>query len=66
MEYLTVKVIRSEFEAARSHFSEVDYKEVSFKDSFFDGDQRYNELKKASVKAYKLLKEYEFERRNKG
>lgn len=66
MEYLTVKLIRSEFEAARSQFSEVEYKEVSIKDDFFDGDERYNELKKASVKAYKLLKEYEFQKRNNG
>jgi len=65
MEYLTVKVIRSEFEAARSQFSEVEYKEVSIKDDFFDGDLQYKELKDKSVKAYKDLKLYEFKQRNK-
>ena len=65
MEYLTVKVIRSEFEANRASFTEVDYKEVSFKDDFFKGDLEYEKLKNASTKAYKQLKEYEFKKRNK-
>ena len=64
MEYLTVKVIRYEFEANRASFSEVEYKEVSFKDDFFKNDETYEQLKKASVKAYKNLKEYEFKKRN--
>lgn len=64
MEYLTVKVLRSEFEANKALFSEVEYKEVSIKDSFFDGDVIYHALKKESTKAYKKLKEYEFNKRN--
>ena len=64
MEYLTVKVLRSEFEANKALFSEVEYKEVSFKDDFFNGDETYSLLKKASLKAYKQLKEYEFNKRN--
>ncbi len=64
MEYLTVKLIRQEFEANRDRFTEVEYKEVSIKDNFFEGDQTYEQLKKASIKAYKELKEYEFRKRN--
>jgi len=64
MEYVLVRLILSEFEANRSQFSEVEYKEVSIKDNFFEGDATHAELKKASIKAYKLLKEYEFKKRN--
>lgn len=64
MEYLTVKLIRSEFELNRDKFTEVEYKEVLIKDGLFDGDTRHDELKKASIKAYKQLKEYEFYKRN--
>lgn len=64
MEYLTVKVLRSEFEANRASFSEVEYKEVSIVDGFFDGDAIHAEMKKESIKAYKRLKEYEFNKRN--
>lgn len=64
MEYITVKVPRSEFEANKALFSEVEYKEVSFKDDFFKGDETHEILKKASLKAYKKLKEYEFNKRN--
>ena len=64
MEYITVKLIRSEFEANRASFSEVEYKEVTIKDDFFKGDETYEKLKKASIKAYKQLKEYEFHKRN--
>lgn len=64
MEYLTVKVLRSEFEANIALFSDVEYKEVSFKDDFFNGDLVHHELKTRSIKAYKELKDYEFKKRN--
>ena len=64
MEYLLVKVLASEFKANRALFSEAEYKEVSIKDNLFDNDETYNALKKASIKAYKNLKEYEFKKRN--
>jgi hypothetical protein len=40
-------------------------KEVVVKDDFFKDDEKYKELKKESVKAYKRLKEYEFNARHK-
>ena len=38
-------------------------REVIIKDNFFENDERHAELKKASTKAYKQLKEYEFNKR---
>lgn len=45
----------------------IDYiiKEVKIEDSFFDNDPAYHSLKKASNEAYKKLKNYEFNQRNK-
>ena len=40
-------------------------KEVIVKDNFFDGNETHKALVKASLKAYKELKEYEFKTRHK-
>lgn len=45
----------------------IDYtiKDIKIIDDFFKDDARHSELKKAASKAYKQLKEYEFNTRNK-
>lgn len=39
-------------------------KEVTIKDDLFNNDSIWDGLKKASIKAYKNLKEYEFNKRH--
>ena len=48
-------------------FLDVKYeiKDVTINDEFFKDDSLYEQLKKASIKAYKDLKIYEFNKRNK-
>lgn len=64
MELITVIVPLDEFKEHRRLFTFVEYKEVTIVDGFFDGDEIHRELKTASIKAYKRLKEYEFNKRN--
>lgn len=64
MQYITIKLPLEEYEAVRSQLSNVVIKEVSIVDDFFQGDVIHNQLKKESIKAYKRLKEYEFNKRN--
>lgn len=45
--------------------NDYEVKSVDIKDGLFDNDQHYQKLKKDSIKAYKELKEYEFNVRNK-
>lgn len=40
-------------------------KEVVIEDDLFKDDEIYNDLKRKSIKAYKELKEYEYNKRNK-
>lgn len=40
-------------------------KEVVIEDDLFKDDEIYNDLKRKSIKAYKTLKEYEYDKRNK-
>ena len=40
-------------------------KEVVIEDDLFKDDEIYNNLKRKSIKAYKTLKEYEYNKRNK-
>lgn len=66
IEYITVKITKDNFDAliGIEAFSEYEVKEVSIKDNLFDNDQTHSLLKKASLKAYKQLKEYEFNKRH--
>lgn len=64
MQYITIKLPLEEYEAVRSQLSNVVVKEVSIVDDFFQGDVIYHALRKESNKAYKKLKEYEFNKRN--
>ena len=45
--------------------SDYTIKSIEVKDDFFKEDARHKELKTASNKAYKQLKEYEYNQRNK-
>lgn len=65
MELVTVTVLLHEFEQHRQLFTHVEYKEVTIKDDFFKDDVMHAALKTKSIKAYKELKEYEFNQRNK-
>ena len=65
MQYITIKILQEEFEAVKSQLSNVVIKEVLIVDDFFQGDLIHNQLKNESIKAYKRLKEYEFNKRNK-
>ena len=65
MELVTVIVLLDELEVVRSHFSFIEYKEVTIKDDLFKDDVMHSSLKTKSIKAYRELKEYEFNKRNK-
>jgi len=66
MEYITIKITKSNFDSliGVSAFDKYEVKEVSIEDDFFKTDETHAILKKASIKAYKLLKEYEFNKRH--
>lgn len=66
MEYITVKITKDNFDAliGIKAFSEYEVKEVTIKDDLFNNDPTHEILKKASIKAYKALKEYEFNKRH--
>ena len=64
MELVTIIVLADELAKVRPQLSYIEYKEVVVKDNFFDGDEAHKLLKDKSIKAYKALKEYEFEKRH--
>lgn len=68
-EYITVRLELYKWEAIRNEchlVNEYDYeiKSVEVKDDFFQNDEEYKRLKKASLNAYKQLKDYEFKTRH--
>lgn len=70
LEYVTIILPKFRWDSVVSYFqwlANIDYtvKEVSIKDGFFENDMKHAELKKASNKAYKELKNYEYDKRNK-
>lgn len=66
MEYITVKLNKTNFDklVEVGAFDAYEVKEVSAEDYLFKDDPTHEILKKASIKAYKQLKEYEFNKRH--
>ena len=66
MEWITVKITKDNFDAliGIKAFDKYEVKEVSIEDDLFKNDETHAILKKASLKAYKQLKEYEFNKRH--
>ena len=66
---ITIKLDQDKFNSMLINgvFLDVKYeiKDVTINDEFFKDDSLYEQLKKASIKAYKDLKIYEFNKRNK-
>jgi hypothetical protein len=66
---ITIKLDQDKFNSMliNGTFLDVKYeiKDVTINDDFFKDDSLYEQLKKASIKAYKDLKIYEFNKRNK-
>ena len=66
---ITIKLDQDKFNSMLINgvFLDVKYeiKDVTINDDFFKDDSLYEQLKKASIKAYKDLKIYEFNKRNK-
>jgi hypothetical protein len=70
IEYITIKMPSFKWQSMASYFElihNVDYtvKEIDPNDGKFDNDPIHQELKKASNKSFKALKEYEWKTRNK-
>lgn len=66
MEYITIKLTKTNFDnlIEVGALDAYEVKEVSIEDSLFKDDLTHEILKKASIKAYKALKEYEFNKRH--
>lgn len=66
MEFVTVKVLKEEFETALNSnvFSFHEIKDIKVVDDLFKDDEIHKALKKASVKAFKAVEEYEFKKRH--
>jgi hypothetical protein len=69
VEYVVVEMQKFHWDSLRAYHqlvNDIDYKlkEVKVKDNFFDNDPMHSELKKASLRAYKQLMEYEFKHRH--
>lgn len=68
MEIVTIKIskdiLQSLVDSDAISSTDFEVKSSDIKDDFFIDDQHYEALKKASIKAYKSLKEYEFNKRN--
>ena len=66
---ITIKLDQDKFNSMliNGTFLDVKYeiKDVTINDDFFKDDSLHEQLKKASIKAYKDLKIYEFNKRNK-
>ena len=70
MEYIRIEFTREKWEAIRHYLEltpEIDYtiKDVKIKDDMFKDDESHTTLKKAAVKSYKALNDYEFNKRHK-
>ena len=66
MEYITIKITKDNFDAliGIEALSKYEVKEVSIEDDLFKDDTTHEVFKKASIKAYKQLKKYEFNKRH--
>lgn len=71
METIVVELKKDLFFDMLSEFSrvvqETEYtiKEVKIKDDFFKDDKYHSKLKELANQSYKMLKQYEFDKRNK-
>lgn len=68
-EVVVVEMSRFKWESIKEYLQltpDVDYKlkEVVVKDDLFKDNEAHAQLKKASIKAYKALKEFEFNHRH--
>lgn len=68
-EVVIIEMERFKWECLRNEFylvNDVDFKlkEVVVKDDLFKDNETHAQLKKASIKAYKALKEFEFNHRH--
>ena len=66
MEYITIKLLKTNFDSliGVGALEKYEVKEVSIEDDLFKNDEIHAVLKKTSLKAYKQLKEYEFNKRH--
>ena len=68
MAEVTIKLDQDKFNSMllNGAFTDVKYeiKDVTINDDLFKNDTIHEQLKKASIKAYKQLKEYEFNKRH--
>jgi hypothetical protein len=69
MEVVVIEMEKFKWDAIRYDYqlvNDIDFrlKEVKIKDDYFANDPTYNELKKASIRSYKALQKYAFEKRN--
>ena len=65
-EYITIEISKEQFDEVYKSGLISDYKlkKVEVRDEFFENDEHHRQLKKASDKAYKDLKTYEFRKRH--
>ena len=64
MQLVTVTMPNELFEELYSIYgSLLELQKVEVKDNLFDNDERHKALRKASIKAYKELKDYEYNKR---
>ena len=69
MEVVVIEIEKFKWDSMKEYLQltpDIDYKlkEVKVKDDYFANDPTYNELKKASIRSYKALQKYAFEKRN--
>lgn len=66
METITIKLSKPNFDnlVKVGALTKYEVKEVSVENDLFKDDPTHEILKKASIKAYKALKEYEFNKRH--
>lgn len=66
MEFIVIKITKPNFDklVEVGALDAYEVKEVSIEDDLFKDDPTHEILKKASLKAYKQLKEYEFNKRH--
>lgn len=67
MEYATIKLLKSDLQILIDSGVPFHYEvtKVEFKDMLFENDPTHRKLKDKANKAYKELKNYEYEKRNK-
>jgi hypothetical protein len=66
MEIVTITMPREQYEILLDSGALPDHtlKEIYVKDELFENDEMHKALKKASIRAYKAMREYEFNKRN--